>query len=92
MLRSHEIVQLTTMFNRKRETRNQVCIREISTKLSSHNRIKNIINIEDNLHFKKQINEKNEASDHANATFKMSENKIEVDRISSMSIAKKFKE
>ena len=62
------------MFNRKHETRNQVCIREILTKLSSHNRIKDVINIENNLHFEKQINEKNETSDYANVTSKISEN------------------
>ena len=89
MLRSHEIVQLTTMFHREREIRNQVCNRETLTEPSSHNQFKNVMNIEDNLFLKKQVDEKNEAFNHAHDTFKSSENEIEVDRISSMNTTKK---
>ena len=89
MLLSHEAVQLITIFHRKREIRNQTRNHKTSTKLSSHNQLENIINIENNLLLKKQVDEKSEAFNYAHDTFKLSENKIEVDYISSMSIAKK---
>ena len=79
------------MFHRKRETRNQVRNREISAKSSSHNQLENVINIENNLFLKKQIDEKSEVFNHAHDIFKSNENEIEVDHISSMSIVKKSK-
>ena len=88
MLRSHEAVQLTTIFHRERETRNQVRNRETSAESSSHNQLENVTNIEDNLFSEKQVDEKSEAFNHAHDTFKSDENEIEVDRISSMNTAK----
>ena len=79
------------MFHREREIRNQIRNREASAEPFSHNQLKNVTNIEDNLFLKKQVDEKNEAFNHAHDTFKLSENEIEVDRINSMNIAKKFK-
>ena len=49
------------------------------------------MNIENNLLLKKQVDEKSETFNHVHDTFKSSENEIEVDRISSMNIAKKIK-
>ena len=77
------------MFHRERETRNQVRNREVSTKSSSHNQFENVTNIEDNQFSKKLIDENDEAFNHAHDIFKSNENEIEVDRISSMNIAKK---
>ena len=77
------------MFHRKRETRNQARNRETSAKPSSHNQLENVMNIEDNLLLKKQADEESEAFNHAHDILKSSENEIEVDRISSMSTAKK---
>ena len=77
------------MFHRKRETRNQARNRETSTEPSSHNQLKNVTNIEDNLFLKEQTDEKSETSNHAHDTFKSSENEAEIDRINSMSTAKK---
>ena len=77
------------MFHRERETRNQTRNREASTESSSHNQLKNVMNIEDNQLSKKLINENDEAFNHAHDTFKSNENEIEVDRINSMNIAKK---
>ena len=77
------------MFHRKHETRNQARNREISTKPFSHNQFENVTNIKDNLLLKKQADEKNEVFNHAHDIFKSNENEIEVDRISSMNIAKK---
>ena len=79
------------MFHRKRETRNQARNREASAKSSSHNQLENVTNIEDNLLLKKQVDEKNEAFNHAHNILKSSENEIEIDRISSMSTAKKLR-
>ena len=80
------------MFHQKRKTRNQARNCKASTKLFSHNQFENVINIENNLFLKKQVNEKNEVFNHAHDTFKSNENEIEVDYISSMNIAKKSKE
>ena len=79
------------MFHRKRKTRNQACNRETLAEPSSHNQLENVTNIENNLFLKKQADEKNKAFNHAHDTFKSNENEIEVDRISSMNIAKKSK-
>ena len=79
------------MFHWERETRNQARNRETSAKSSSHNQLKNVTNIEDNLLLKKLTDEKSEAFNHAHDIFKSGENKAEVDRINSMSIAKKSK-
>ena len=79
------------MFHRKRETRNQARNRKISAESSSHNQLKNVINIENNSLSEKLINEKSEAFNHAHDTSKSDENEIEVDYISSMNIAKKSK-
>ena len=49
------------------------------------------MNIENNLFSKKLIDEKSETFNHAHDTFKSNENEIEIDRINSMSIAKKLK-
>ena len=49
------------------------------------------MNIKNNLLLKKQIDEKNEIFNHAHNIFKSSENKIKVDRINLMNIAKKLK-
>ena len=80
------------MFNQERETRNQARNRETSKELFSHNRIEEIIDVENNLFSKKQADENDETFNHAHDTFKSSENEDEVDRISSMSIAKNLKE
>ena len=77
------------MFHRERETRNQARNREASAESFSHNQLENVINIEDNLLLKKQADEKSEALNHAYDIFKSGENKTEVDRINSMSTAKK---
>ena len=77
------------MFHQKRETRNQARNREASIKSFSRNQLENVTNIEDNLLLKKQVDEKSEVFNHAHDTFKSSENEIEVDRINSMSTAKK---
>ena len=77
------------MFHRKRETRNQARNREASAKPSSHNQLKNVTNIEDNLLSEKQADEESETFNHAHDTSKSSENETEVDRISSMNTAKK---
>ena len=77
------------MFHRKRETRNQARNRETSAESFSHNQFEDVMNIEDNLFLKKQADEKSEAFNHAHDISKSSENEIEVDRISSMNIAKK---
>ena len=53
MFHSHEVIQLTIMFHRKRETRNQIHNRETLTKSFSHNQFENVINIENNLFLKK---------------------------------------
>ena len=89
MLRSHEAAQLTIMFHRERETRNQARNREVSAKPSSHNQFEDVTNIEDNLFLKEQVDEKSEVFNHAHDTLKSGENEVEVDCISSMSIAKK---
>ena len=49
------------------------------------------MNIENNSFSKKLIDEKNETFNHAHDTFKLIENKIEIDYINSMNIAKKLK-
>ena len=77
------------MFHRKRETRNQARNRETSAKSSSHNQLENITNIEDNSFSEKLIDEKNKIFNYAHDILKSSENEIEVDRINSMSTAKK---
>ena len=79
------------MFHWERETRNQARNREASAKPSSHNQLKNVINIEGNQFSEKLIDENDKAFNHAHDTFKSGENEIEVDRISSMNIAKKLK-
>ena len=89
MFRSHEAAQLATMFNRERETHNQARNRELLAESSSHDRIENVINIENNSFSKKQADKHDEISIHAYDIFISSENETEVDRISSMSIAKK---
>ena len=91
MLRSHEAIQLTMIFHRERETRNQAHNRETSAESFSHNQFKNIMNIENNLFLKKQVDEKSEVFNHAHDIFKSNENEIEVDCINSMSTAKKLK-
>ena len=91
MFRSHEAVQLTTIFYQEREIRNQAYNRKILTESSSHNQLENVTNIEDNSFSKKLIDEKNETFNHAHDIFKSSENETEVDRINSMNIAKKLK-
>ena len=85
----HEAAQLTTIFHQKRETRNQARNREVLTKPSSHNQLENVTNIKDNQLSKKLIDENDEAFNHAHDTSKSNENKIEVDRINSINIAKK---
>ena len=90
MFRSHEAAQLKIIFNRERETHNQVRSRELSVESFSHNRIKNVINIEDNLFLKKQADKYNETSTYTYNTFISSENEIEVDHINSMSMTKKL--
>ena len=87
----HEIVQLTTIFHRKRETRNQARNREALTKSFSHNQLENVTNIEDNHFSEKLVDENDKIFNHAHDTFKSNENEIEVDRISSMNTAKKLK-
>ena len=77
------------MFHRKRKIRNQARNRETSTELSLHNQFKNITNIENNQFSKELIDENDEAFNHAYDIFKLNENKIKVDRINSMNIAKK---
>ena len=77
------------MFYRKRETRNQAHNCETLTKPSSHNQLKNVMNIENNLLLKKQVDEKNETFNHAHDTFKSSENEAEANRINSMNTVKK---
>ena len=79
------------MFHQKRETCNQVRNRETSTKSSSRNQFEDVMNIENNLFLKKQVDEKNEAFNHAHDIFKSDENEVEVDCINSMNIAKKLK-
>ena len=76
------------MFNRERETRNQARNRETSKELSSHNRIEEIIDVEDNLFSEKQIDENDETLNHAHDTSESSENEDEIDRISSINTAK----
>ena len=49
------------------------------------------MNIEDNSFSKKLIDEKSEAFNHTHDTFKSNENKIEIDCINSMNIAKNQK-
>ena len=49
------------------------------------------MNIENNLLLKKLIDKNDKAFNHAHDIFKSNENKIEVDRINSMNIAKKLK-
>ena len=49
------------------------------------------MNIENNLLLKKQVDEKNEALNHAHDIFKSNENEIEIDCINSINIAKKSK-
>ena len=78
------------MFHRKRETRNQVRNRDASAKLFSHNQLENVINIENNLFSKKQVNEENEAFNYTHDTFQSNENKIEIN-LSSINIAKKLR-
>ena len=80
------------IFHRERKTRNQVRNREASAESSSHNQLEDVTNIEDNLLLKKQADEESEAPNHAHDIFKSGENEVEVDRISSMSTAKKSKE
>ena len=87
----HEVVQLTTIFHREHETRNQARNRETSTKSFSHNQFENVTNIKNNLFLNKQIDEKSEAFNHAHDIFKSDENETEVDHINSMNIAKKSK-
>ena len=77
------------MFHRERETRNQARNRKTSAESSSHNQFENVTNIENNLFSEKQADEESEAFNHAHDTFKSSENEAEVDRINSMSTAKK---
>ena len=89
MLRSHETAQLTTMFHRERETRNQARNRETSAESFSHNQLKNVTNIEDNQLSEKLADENDEIFNHAHDTLKSGENETEVDRISSMNTAKK---
>ena len=79
------------MFHRKRETCNQARNRETSAESSSHNQLKDVTNIENNLFLKEQVDEKSEAFNHAHDTFKSDENEIEADRINSMNTAKKSK-
>ena len=79
------------MFHWERETDNQARNHETSAESSSHNQFENVTNIENNLFLKKQVDEKNEVFNHAHDIFKSNENEIEVDRISSMNTAKKFK-
>ena len=80
------------MFNRECKTRNQACNREVLTKLFSHNRIENVINIENNSFSEKQADEYNKTFIHVHDTFISSEDEIEIDYISSMSVARKLKE
>ena len=89
MFYSHETAQLTTIFHRKRKTRNQARNRETSTKSFLHNQLENVTNIEDNQFSKKLVDENDKAFNHAHDTFKSNENEIEVDCINSMSTAKK---
>ena len=49
------------------------------------------MNIENNLLLKKQVDEKNETSNHAHDIFKSNENETEIDHINSMNTAKKSK-
>ena len=79
------------MFHWKRETHNQARNREISAKPSSHNQFEDVMNIENNLFLKEQVDEKSKAFNHAHDIFKSNENDIKVDRINSMNIAKKSK-
>ena len=74
------------MFNREYNIRNQARNREISKELFSHNRIEEIIDVENNLFLKN-----NKAFNHAHDTFKSSENEDEVDRINSISNAKNLR-
>ena len=76
------------MFHQEREIRNQARNRETSAESSSHNQFENVTNIEDQLS-EKLVDENDEAFNHAHDTFKSSENEVEVDRINSMSTAKK---
>ena len=91
MFHSHEIVQLTIIFYRKRETRNQACNREILTKSFLYNQFQDVINIENNQFSKKLINENDKIFNHTHEIFKSNENEIEVNRINLMNIAKKLK-
>ena len=79
------------MFHRKRETRNQARNREASAEPFSHNQLEDVTNIKNNSFSKKLADEKSEASNHTHDIFKSNENEAEVDRISSMSTAKKSK-
>ena len=80
------------MFHRKRETRNQARNRETSTESSSHNQFEDVTNIKDNQFSEKLIDENDETFNHAHDIFKSGENETEIDRINSMSTAKKSKE
>ena len=91
MFRSHEVVQLTTIFYRKHKTRNQACNRETSTESSSYNQLEDVMNIKNNLFLKEQVDEKSEISNHAHDIFKSDENKTEIDHINLINIAKKLK-
>ena len=57
----------------------------------NHLRIRNVMNIEDNLFLKKLINKKNETFNHVHDIFKLNENEIEINCINSMNIVKKLK-
>ena len=87
----HKVVQSTTIFNRERKTRNQACNRKLSVKSSLYNCIEDVINIEINLFSRKQTDKHNETFIHVYNTFISSEDKIEVDCISSMNLARKLK-
>ena len=91
MLRSHKTVQLTTIFNRKRETCNQARNRKLLTKSSLHNRIENVINIESNSLSEKQIDKHNKTFIHVYDIFILIENEIEIDRINLINIARKLR-
>ena len=80
------------MFNRERKTHNQARNRELLAESSSHNRIKNIINIEDNSLLKEQVDNYDEIFIHVRGIFISNEDEIEIDCINSMNIAKELKE
>ena len=80
------------MFNRERKTRNQVCNRKTLKELSSHNRIEEIIDVVNKLLSEEQVDENDEALNHAHNTFESNENESEIERINSMNIAKNLKE